>query len=175
MAGLSPEDQRLLDWLRSDSPDPDPDEITIDIGQPRSRSQRQRRPPRPVARSTNPQRGLRATRQPLPPGEPVRPGSLAAVFAEETRCNPETAHQLARLWTRYCLTEPLIVREWLRADFDRHDASIVAELCRYGLTPELMTTPLRGETMLDRMRLYGYTPDKVAATLQEAGLVKRSA
>ncbi len=103
------------------------------------------------------------------------PDSLAAVFLDELQCDAAAAHRLAGLWARQLMMEPSEVRAWLRAGLQAHEGHVVDELRQYGVTPQLMRTMLRGETMVDRMRDRAYTPYQIAQTLEAAGLMRSTA
>lgn len=71
---------------------------------------------------------------------------------------------------------PADVKAWLTNGLSSNDLELIVELRSLAIPPEAMSWSIRGETMLDRIRLRGYTAQHVARTLRQAGLLpKRSA
>jgi hypothetical protein len=68
------------------------------------------------------------------------------------------------------------VEAWLTAGLTTDDLELIVELRSLGVPPEAMTWVLRRETMLDRIRLRGYSAREIARMLQREGLLpQRSA
>jgi hypothetical protein len=150
---LSEEEQRLLGWLRFN---------------PDAQRRRSAEAPPPF----DPNRPRR--RRPKPP-PPPRPGTIAAVICEIEHYGPEFAAQHAERWARHMFT-PADVKAWLTNGLRSNDLELIVELRSLGIPPEAMGWVIRGETMLDRTQLRGYTAQHVARTLRQAGLLpKRSA
>ena len=88
---------------------------------------------------------------------------------------PEFAAEQAQRWARHLFT-PADVRAWLANGLRTNDLDLIVEFRSRGIPPEAMSWSIRGETMLDRIRLRGYTAQHVMRTLWKAGLLpKRSA
>jgi hypothetical protein len=150
---LSEEEQRLLGWLRF-NPDTE------------------RRRSAEALPSLGPIRPRRRRPKPAPP---PRPGTIAAVICEIEHYGPESAARHAEHWARHMFL-PADVKAWLINGLSSNDLDLIVELRSLGIPPEAMSWGIRGETMLERIRLRGYTAQHVARTLRHAGLLpKRSA
>lgn len=150
---LSEEEQRILGWLKL-SPD----------------AQSRRRDETPP--SSVPVRPRRRQLKPVP--EP-RPGTIAAVISEVEHHGPESSAQQAWRWAQHLFT-PSEVRAWLTSGLRSDDLDLIVELRSLDIPPEAMNWAVRGESMLDRIRLRSYTAQHIARTLRHAGLLtKRSA
>lgn len=150
---LSEEEQRILGWLKL-SPDA------------QSRRRDETLPSSALVRSKR--------RQPKPVPQP-RPGTIAAVICEVEHYGPESGAQQAWRWAQHLFT-PSEVRAWLTSGLRSDDLDLIVELRSLGIPPEAMSWAVRGESMLDRIRLRGYTAQHIARTLRHAGLLpKRSA
>jgi hypothetical protein len=149
---LSDEQQRLLGWLQFNP-----------------EAQRRRQAEMLSSVPVRPRR-----RRPKPP-PPPRPGTIAAVIWEIEHLGPEFSAQRVRRWAEHLFT-PAQVRAWLTNGLRSDDLDLIVELRSLGIPPEAMSWGIRGESVLDRIRLRGYTAQHVARTLQQAGLLpKRSA
>jgi hypothetical protein len=117
---------------------------------------------------------VRARRRPPKPAPQPRPGTIAAVICEVEHYGPEFSAQQAWRWAQHLFT-PSDVRAWLTNGLRCDDLDLIVELRSLGIPPEAMNWAVRGETMLDRIRLRGYTAQHVGRTLRHAGLLlKRS-
>lgn len=150
---LSEEQQRLLNWLQF-NPDA------------KGGRQAEMLSPLPVGRPR------RRRPKPLPP---PRPGTIAAVLCEIEHFGPEFAREEAQRWARHLFTSAE-VRAWLTSGLRSKDLDLIVELRSLGIPPEGISWVIRGESMLDRVRLRGYTAQHVLRTLRNEGLLpKRSA
>ena len=150
---LSEEEQRILGWLKL-NPD---------------------RPPRRQDETLPSQEPVRARRRRPKPAPQPRPGTIAAVICEVEHHGPEFSEQQAWRWAQHLFT-PSEVRAWLTSGLRTDDLDLIVELRSLGIPPEAMTWTVRGESMLDRIRLRGYTAQHIVRTLRHAGLhPKRSA
>lgn len=146
---LSEEEQRILSWLIPDA-------------QPKRRRE-----------TLSPAAGRAGSRPPRP--APPRPGTIAAVICEVEHYGPESSAQQAWRWAQH-LFAPSEVRAWLASGLRSRDLDLVVEFRSLGIPPEAMSWIIRGECILDRIRLRGYTAQHVARTLRHEGLLpKRSA
>ena len=147
---LSEEEQRILGWLKL-NPDA-----------------QSRRPDETLSSSAP----VRARRRPPKPAPPPRPGTIAAVICECEHYSPESSAQLAWRWAQHLFT-PSEVRTWLTNGLRSDDLDLIVELRSLGIPPEAMNWAVRGESMLDRIRVHGYTAQHVARTLRHAGLLPK--
>lgn len=149
---LSEEERRILGWLK----------LNPDL-QSRRRDE--------TRTSQAPVRARR--RRPKPVSQP-RPGTIAAVICEVGHDGPEFSEQQA--WRSQHLYTPSEVRAWLTSGLRTDDLDLIVELRSLGIPPEAMNWAVRGESMLDRIRVRGYTAQHIARTLRHASLLpKRSA
>ena len=115
---------------------------------------------------------IRAThRRQKPPSQP-RPGTIAAVINEVEHYGPEFSAQQAWRWAQHLFT-PSEVRAWLTNGLRSDDLDLIVELRSLVIPPEAMSWAVRGESMLDRIRLHGYTAQHVARTLRNVGLLPK--
>lgn len=150
---LSEEERRILGWLK----------LNPDL---------QSRPRDETLPSQAPVRARR--RRPKPAPQP-RPGTIAAVICEVEHHGPEFSEQQAWRWAQHLFT-PSEVRAWLTSGLRTDDINLIVEFRSLGIPPEAMNWAVRGESMLDRIRVRGYTAQHIARTLRHAGLLpKRSA
>ena len=150
---LSEEEQRILGWLK------------LNPDAPSRRRDRTLSSPAPV----------RVRHHRPKPAPQARPGTIAAVICEVEHYGPEFSAQRAWRWAQHLFT-PSEVRAWLTNGLRSDDLDLIVELRSLGIPPEAMSWAVRGESMLDRIRLHGYTAQHVARTLRHAGLLpKRSA
>ncbi|WP_280791048.1 translation initiation factor IF-2 N-terminal domain-containing protein [Blastococcus sp. CT_GayMR16] len=65
--------------------------------------------------------------------------------------------------------DPEDKRRWISAGLGPHDGDLAAECTRTGITPEMLPTVVRGQSVLSRIR-GGASLGSIAAVLREAGL-----
>src|SRR5712691_10684834 len=106
---LSPEEQRILDWLKL---------------KPDAQSRR-----RDETLSSAPVRAGRRPRK--PPAQPP-PGTIAAVICEIEHYGPEFSAQQAWRWAQHLFT-PSDVRAWLVSGLRSDDLDIIVELRSLGI------------------------------------------
>lgn len=128
------------------------------------RRQRADRLPYDQRRSRRPPRVLRV---PAP-----KPGTIAAVIYEIEQCGAQTSEDRAILWAREFF-EPNQVRAWLEAGLRTADLGLIIDFRTLGVPPEAMSWAIRGESVLDRIRIRQYSAHDVTRTLQNAGLLTR--
>ena len=144
-----------------------PDEIAILRNLQQGRPNREPQPLRPDYRSRRPS---------WPKTEPLDPNGLAYVLDEYDRAaGHDVARRRAKLWASTMLITPKEARAWFEAGLRPNDGQLLAELRREGVTPEMLSTRIRGETVLDRIRCRGYGVEMVVRTLRGSGLMPRSA
>ena len=147
---LSEEEQRILGWFK----------LNPDL-QSRRRDE--------TLPSQAPVRAKR--RRPKPAPQP-RPGTIAAVICEVEHHGPEFSEQQAWRWAQRLFT-PSQVRAWLTSGLRTDDLDLIVELRSLGIPPEAVNWAVRGESMLDRIRVRGYTAQHIARTLRHAGMLPR--
>jgi len=101
-----------------------------------------------------------------------KPGTIAAIINEIEHCGPMLAAERAMLWGNELFT-PSEIRAWLENGLRTDDLGLIIDFRAAGVPPEAMTWSARGETMLDRIRIHGYSAHAVVRTLQNTGLLAR--
>jgi hypothetical protein len=112
-------------------------------------------------------RGPRMPRLPEP-----KSGSIAAIISGIEHCGPMTAAESAMLWAKELFASSE-VRAWLEAGMKTADLGLIVDFRESGVPPEAMGWKVRGETILDRIRVHHYSALAVVKTLQTAGLLTR--
>lgn len=106
-----------------------------------------------------------------PKPKPGDPNTLAAVFLDaDPGAGPAEARRRAKVWADHLHVTPDDVCAWFAAGLGPVDLQLVADLTAHDITPELLSTRLRGETMLDRIQIRNYSLQQVIRTLQNANL-----
>lgn len=148
---ISEDERRLLEWLKSKPVSGNREDKTYLTAERGSGRYRGKRP--------------RSVRLPGP-----KPGSIAAVIAELERCGPELSSRRAVRWARqfFSATE---VTAWLNAGLTTDDLELIIELRSRGVPAEALQWTVRKESMLDRIRLRGYSAQEIIGILRREGLL----
>jgi hypothetical protein len=100
-----------------------------------------------------------------------KPGSIAAAINEFEHCGPQLSAERAELWAQEFFA-PDQVRAWLAAGLRTADLGMVIDFRTHSVPPEAMTWSINKESILDRIRIHGYSSQAVVRTLRKAGMLQ---
>lgn len=112
----------------------------------------------------------RRTRPRIPRVPEPKPGTIAAVINEVEQCGPSLSSERAARWAAAFFT-PDQVRAWLEVGLRTADLDLIINLREVGVPAEAITWRVNKETILDRIRIRGYSAHEVTQTLQKAGML----
>jgi hypothetical protein len=101
-----------------------------------------------------------------------KPGTIAAVIYDIEGCGAQISEERAVLWAQEFFA-PDRVKAWLETGLRTGDLGLIIDFRKLGVPPEAMGWEVRGESILDRIRIHHYSAHNVARTLQNAGLLTR--
>lgn len=150
---MSPEEhERLLSWLRQ--------------------KPNQNRPVRDSRGWTVRPNGM--PRRPQPARPRPRSGTTAFVLLQHhPTLGNEGARKLALKYANELFTHTE-VEEWLSAGLDVYSLPLMCELRDAGIPPGLLHVRVNGDTVLEKLLVYGRSAREVASALKRAGHLKAS-
>lgn len=107
----------------------------------------------------------------MPRMAPPKLGTIAAVVSEFEHCGPGASADRATAWAKEFLA-PDQVRAWLAVGLRTDDLGMIIDFRTRGVPPEAITWSINKETILDRIRIRGYSSQAVVRTLRKAGMLQ---
>lgn len=99
-----------------------------------------------------------------------KPGTIAAVIDNVEHCGPILTAERAMLWAHE-LFAPNEVKAWLDAGLQTADLGLIIDFRTLSVPPEAMGWSVRGEAVLERIRIGQHSAQAIARTLRKPGFL----